>query len=193
MNARRNSWWVAIAAVAVPPVISGVSSADATKAKASAPSASAAPSASTSAAPTTSASAVPIASAPLPATLDAEILVLHATNNGGGIDPRVGDMPQLKKPPFSAYNSYKLLEKSRVSLGGGRIATSTLPNESKLELALREVVTKGRFKVITSIHTAKGRVVLPRLETVSSAGETFFVAGQGHQGGVLVVGIRLLG
>ena len=42
-----------------------------------------------------------------------EIMVLHATQDpkGGHIDPQVAKMPQLTQPPFSAYNSYALLDK----------------------------------------------------------------------------------
>src|SRR5438132_8197850 len=46
-----------------------------------------------------------------------EIMVLHAKQDpkGGHIDPQVAKMPQLTQPPFSAYNSYTLLDKKVLS------------------------------------------------------------------------------
>ena len=42
------------------------------------------------------------------AAVSAELVVLHGTNDGSGIDPKIGKMSELSKPPFSSYNSYKL-------------------------------------------------------------------------------------
>jgi len=47
-----------------------------------------------------------------PAPLFAEVMVLHAANTGKGIDPRIGEMPELGNAPFSAYDSYSLLDRA---------------------------------------------------------------------------------
>src|SRR6185312_16504900 len=44
-----------------------------------------------------------------PATVPSEVMVLHATNDNSGIDPKLGKIAALSKPPFSSYNSYRLL------------------------------------------------------------------------------------
>ena len=46
-----------------------------------------------------------------------EVLLLHGTNNGTGIDPRLGKIPALGKPPFSAFNSYELLRREIINTG----------------------------------------------------------------------------
>ena len=35
----------------------------------------------------------------------AEVLMLHGTNEGSGIDPKIGKMSELGAPPVSSYNS----------------------------------------------------------------------------------------
>lgn len=139
-----------------------------------------------------SASASSAAPVPAPSSLAAEIVVLHGSNTGEGIDPRIGDMPQLQKPPFSAYNTYKLLSQSRIPLAGSKPGETKLPNDSVLQIALKEALPEGRFKVATSVKSAKGSSFLPLLEVTTSLNERFFVAGQSYDNGVLWVGIRLV-
>src|SRR5450432_3028544 len=57
--------------------------------------------------------------APAAAGSNVEILVLHATNGDKGIDPRIGNMPELAQAPFSSYKSYALLRKVRLPLKVG--------------------------------------------------------------------------
>src|SRR4051794_30970204 len=69
-----------------------------------------------------------VAFAQAPSTVSALIMVMHATQSdgGGSIDPGIGNMPQLKKPPFSAYNTYKLLDKKVLPLEKGKPVTHSL-------------------------------------------------------------------
>ena len=48
--------------------------------------------------------------------LAAEVLILHATNEKKGIDPRIGALPELAKAPFSNYDSYRVLDRVRLPL-----------------------------------------------------------------------------
>jgi hypothetical protein len=136
------------------------------------------------------------ASAPPPLApaqaLSADIMVLHASNQGGGIDPRIGNLPQLKKPPFSAYDTYKLLSQSKTPLPAGKPIETQLPNGRTLQVTLKDAPAPGRYKVAASINQPGGTTFLPLLEVTTSLDEPFFVAGQSHQGGVLVVGIKLV-
>jgi hypothetical protein len=126
----------------------------------------------------------------------AEVVVLHATNDGSGIDPKIGNMPELGKPPFSAYNSYKLLERPKLCLSKGKSVTTKLPTGRDLMVSLKDVVQpskKGdprRFVLSASIQKPGGNTFLPLLEVNAKAGEIFFVAGQSYKGGILVLGIR---
>lgn len=138
--------------------------------------------------PTTTPAAAPVA---------AEIIILHATNDGSGIDPKIGKMPQLGKPPFSSYNSYKLLERSKLATEAGKPGTIKLPSDALLAVTVKDVIAPKkkdepiRYVVSASIKKPGGDTFLPLLEVNAKAGETFFVAGQNHKGGVLVVGIKI--
>lgn len=130
--------------------------------------------------------------------VSAEVVILHATNDGTGIDPKLGKMPELSKPPFSSYNSYRLHDTARVCLAKGKGETVKLPTGRDLQINLKEVIepTKRgearRFVVSASIQKPDGKTFLPLLEVNAKAGENFFVAGQTYKGGILVIGIKLL-
>jgi len=129
--------------------------------------------------------------------VSAEIIILHATNDGSGIDPKIGKMPALGQPPFSSYNSYKLLDRVKLSLDKGKSTTTKLPTGRELMVSLKDVVepkkkdeTK-RYVVTASIQKPDGNTFLPLLEVSAKAGEPFFVAGQNYKGGSLVIGIKV--
>ena len=130
-------------------------------------------------------------------TITAEVVILHATNEGTGIDPKIGKMTELGKPPFSAYNSYKLLEQLKISLAKGKPTTTKLPNGSVLMVSLKDVVAAKkpdeprRFVISASIQKPGGNTFLPLLEVNAKAGENFFVAGQQYLGGILVLGVKV--
>lgn len=130
-------------------------------------------------------------------TVSAEVIVLHATNDGSGIDPKIGKMAELGKPPFSSYNSYKLLDRSKMSIDKASPTKIKLPNDGVLMVSLKDVILpkkkdeQKRYVIGASIQKPGGNSFLPLLEVNAKAGETFFVAGQNHKGGVLVIGIKV--
>jgi hypothetical protein len=132
-----------------------------------------------------------VAQAPAAAESELELLVLHATNDGKGIDPKLGKIEELTKPPFSAWNSYKLLERKTIKLKKGESTKVTLPT-GELELTLKDVIpAKGKDPkkaVITASVTRGGKKVVTIGDVTGKTGERFFVAGQKHQGGELVLG-----
>jgi len=121
-----------------------------------------------------------------------EVLVLHATNTGKGIDKRIGEMPQLQKPPFSSYDSYELLQKKTLPLVKGKPESVTLPNKRVLRTELLEVLPKDYVKLSASINQPGGEDFLPLLEVKAKAGQSFIVAGQSYKGGILVLVIRVI-
>lgn len=144
---------------------------------------------------------VPVAdTAKVPAKQSAkvEVLVLHATSGGTGIDPRLGDMPELKKPPFSSYDSYKLLDQSELVLEQGKANAKPLPDKGKLTLTLKEIVrsTKkdelDKFVLNASIVKPDDKPFLPSLDVNAHAKERLFIAGQKYDKGILVIVLRVL-
>ena len=122
-----------------------------------------------------------------------EVLVLHATNAKKGIDPRIGDMPELKKIPFSSYDSYELLQKVKHPLKKDEPKTFELPNGRVLQTKLVEVLPDGSVRLSASINQPGGKTFLPLLEVKAKVGQAFIVAGQSYKGGILVLVVRVLG
>ncbi|HEU4537327.1 MAG TPA: hypothetical protein VFS00_24575 [Polyangiaceae bacterium] len=135
----------------------------------------------------------PTASSPAPVTLAVEMMVLHATNVGGGIDSRVGNLAQLKKPPFSTYDTYKLLTQSRTPLVQGAETPVALPDGGKVRLTLKQTMAPGRGKMSVSIQKPDGSVFLPLAELTTGTDGPFFVGGYRHKTGILVIGFKLVG
>lgn len=132
-----------------------------------------------------------------PATISCEVVILYATNDGTGIDPKIGKMPELGQPPFSSYNSYKLLDRPTLPLTKGKSATLKLPTGRDLMVTFKDVLDSKkkdeprRFTITASIQKPDGNTFLPLLEVNAKAGENFFVAGQKYKGGTLVIGIKV--
>lgn len=124
------------------------------------------------------------------AQISADVLVLHATNKGGGIDASLAQLPQLKQPPFSSYNTYKKLSSSRVAVAKDKVTNVTLPDQGKLSLKRLDVAS--RYKLAVNIVKGSGESFLANLEVTGDLNEIFFVAGQVYDGGILVIGIRFV-
>ena len=122
-----------------------------------------------------------------------QVMVLHATNSKKGIDKRIGKMPELKKPPFSSYDSYELLEKKQLPLAKGDASKLVLPNKRVLRTKLLDVISKDQVRISASINRPKGKTFLPLLEVKAKVGQSFIVAGQSYKGGILVLVIKVLG
>jgi hypothetical protein len=121
----------------------------------------------------------------------AEVLILHATNSKKGVDERIGKMPELKKPPFSAYDSYELLAKHRVALKKDP-QTLKLPNGRVLQTRLLDVLPNDYLRISASINQPGGKDFLPLLEVKAKVGQAFIVAGQSYKNGILVLVIRVV-
>ncbi|HMJ11196.1 MAG TPA: hypothetical protein VK524_07295 [Polyangiaceae bacterium] len=121
----------------------------------------------------------------------AEVLILHATNSKKGVDERIGRMPELKKPPFSAYDSYELLSKNRLPLKK-EPQTLKLPNGRVLQTKLLDVLPKDYLRISASINQPGGKDFLPLLEVKAKVGQAFIVAGQSYKNGILVLVIRVV-
>jgi hypothetical protein len=124
--------------------------------------------------------------APAPIAVDAEITLIHASNDAdAGIDPRIGKLPNI-----GSYKSYKLLSKSDTTIKKTP-TTTTLPNGRILQISLKDVKDK-QYIIDTSINQPGGTAFLPLLEVRASTGVPVFIAGQSYQGGMLIIAIKIL-
>lgn len=120
-----------------------------------------------------------------------EVLVIHAKEEDGVIDPALSAITALRRPPFDAFSSMTVLSRPTVALRVNRATTLDLPNGRRLQLVLQQVMPDGRFRVRVSINRPEQNDYLPLLQVVASPGDPFFVAGQRYDGGTLVIGIRV--
>ena len=140
------------------------------------------------------AGAPPVAAAQ---AVGATVLMLHGTNDGSGIDPKIGKMSELGAPPFSSYNSYKLLDRAGLSLGKGSATTTKLPNGRVLMVTLKDVVLpkqKGepkKYVLSASIESPAGKTFLPLVEVSTPSNAWIVLAGQSYKGGMLAIGIKV--
>ena len=125
------------------------------------------------------------------APVPAEITVILASPAEGTIDPALAAIAALRQPPFSAYRSMSMLSRREVALVAGAPFELALPNGRQLRVELAATMPDGRFRARVSITRPGQRDYLPLLEVVARPGEPFFVAGQSHLGGTLVIGLRL--
>jgi hypothetical protein len=125
--------------------------------------------------------------------VNADVMLILGTQTDGGtyIDPLVGSLPQLGKPPFSAYNNYRLLDRKTIPLEQGKSANYTLVNTRVLQVSYMEQMPDGRFHVSAAINQPGGKSFLKLLEVKAARNEPFFVAGQAYKGGSLVLAITM--
>jgi hypothetical protein len=120
-----------------------------------------------------------------------EVLVILAKEADGELDPTLSSIKALQEPPFNAFKSMKILSRSGLSLDAKQPVEVELPNGRRLRLEWLERQPDGRFKVQVSINRPSQKDYLPLLQVIASPGEPFFVAGQKHEGGTLVIGVRV--
>jgi hypothetical protein len=122
----------------------------------------------------------------------AEVLILHATNEQKGIDPRIGKLPELGKSPFSNYDSYQVLDRARLPLKKDAPQNLKLPNGRTLQVRLLDELAADSVRLSASINRPSGKEFLPLLEVKARVGQAFIVAGQSHKKGILVLVIRVV-
>lgn len=125
------------------------------------------------------------------ASQPAEVLVIHANTEGDGIDPQLAKLEALRKPPFDSFKKQSLIRRVEVKLEPGKEAEVELPNGRKLHLVLLEKLKDGRLRVSVSINRPGQRDYLPVMTVSAAPGDPFFVAGQKHEGGTLIIGVRV--
>lgn len=125
------------------------------------------------------------------APLSGEVLVILAKEAAGPVDPALKKLEALRKAPFNAFKSMKVLDRKALSLKGKQAESAALPNGRKLALEVLEKKADGRFKVKVSITKPDAKKRSPSMVVVAVPGETFFIAGQPHEGGTMIIGIKV--
>ena len=131
-----------------------------------------------------------LAAAQQPA-VQAEVVVILAKEEAGSVDPSLANVSALQRPPFNTFRSMQVLSRPRVTLHADQDADIALPNGRRLRIRVQQVLPDGRLRVRVSINRPNQEDYLPLLQVLAAPGDPFFVAGQAHEGGTLVIGITL--
>jgi hypothetical protein len=116
----------------------------------------------------------------------ADVLVIHATDCANpSVDPRIGEAPPLK------YKCYALVDKKELALTKGQASTTPLPNGRTFQLTLTDVVDGKRMKLAAAISQPDKGGFMPLANITAEPNKQFYVGGFAHQGGALVLGIRV--
>ena len=135
--------------------------------------------------------AVPPVSAQPQQQVTANIITVLASESPGQIAPELAGMSALRRAPFNSFRSMRVLDRSQVRLSVREPQEITLPNGRRMRIRLQQIMPDGRYRVRVSIKREQGNNYLPLLQVVASPGDPFFVAGQAHEGGTLVLGISV--
>lgn len=123
--------------------------------------------------------------------VQANVVVILAKEEPGTIDPSLAGVGALQRPPFNTFRTMQVLSRPRVTLQADQDADIALPNGRRLRIRVQQVMPDGRIRVRVSINRPNQSDYLPLLQVLASPGDPFFVAGQAHDGGTLVIGITL--
>lgn len=146
-----------------------------------------------------------------PTSVDVELVTVMATHGQPpsrskagrtkgfkGVDPRLGKQPALTKPPFSVYDTFKVLRRGSGVLAKGISWRTKLPSGFDLTVGLKQVVVGKKPDqpmqfVLTARVTKPGtNIAEPVVEARAVGGEMIFVPTPTYRGGILVVGIRVI-
>ena len=120
-----------------------------------------------------------------------EVLGILAKEEAGKIDPSLAKIPALKKPPFNSFLSMQVLSKPSIKISKGGEQTVKLPNGRVLRLKVEGIKPGGKYQVSASLKGPGDKKYAMLLRVMASPGDPFFVAGQSHQGGTLIIGVTL--
>lgn len=120
-----------------------------------------------------------------------EVLVVLAKEKGGDFDASLKSIGALRRPPFSSFKSMSVLERPKVRLAIKKPTDVKLPNGRTIQVLVERELPDGRYLVKVSINKPGKKDYLRLLQVSTSPGDPFFVVGQSHAGGTLVVGITV--
>jgi 3,4-dihydroxy-2-butanone 4-phosphate synthase len=119
----------------------------------------------------------------------AEVLVIHAKkcdHEHRSIDPKIGE------PPNIGYECMTLVGRRMLKIPLNQPVEMELPNKRMFQLQ-HSAKVDNRYTITASISAADGSNTFQKLADITTeANRTFNVGGFSHQGGVLVLTVRII-
>ena len=130
-------------------------------------------------------------------SITVDVMIVHALNDGSGVDAKLRGMSALSKPPLSAYNSFKVLTSTSMTLGLAKQSMLKLPSGRDVSVTYKALIDAARagdaalYDIATTIQKAAGNTFVPLAEVNAKAGEWFFVNCQAYNGGSLYLALKV--
>ena len=116
-----------------------------------------------------------------------EVLTISASNSSHNIDPELAKYTAMfRQPPFTAFNSYRLVNRKHYELALGIPSTLKLPETFKGALRFNQE-DKGQFELTLTIARLGKKAI--NIRGRASPNAPFFTAGFKSPGGVWVFGV----
>ncbi len=121
-----------------------------------------------------------------------ETITLHATNSGSGIDRQIPReiAVQISKPPFSAYNSWRMLNRSTRAATAGQPFEVQLPSGRAVRVTWRPGPRNDRALLDFTLLASGSANATPLAQTSVRWGESFLIVAHNYQGGNLALATR---
>jgi hypothetical protein len=120
------------------------------------------------------------------------VRIIQALHDGAeGIDPKISLLrPYLQKAPFTAWNSFKLLDDKEIVLAPRSASTFELPNGRQATLTyVGHLLVDGKHRLRLQLGIAEQQKRVLHTTFVLNEGGVVMEAGQRFQGGLLILGI----
>jgi hypothetical protein len=113
-----------------------------------------------------------------------DVLVINGAAGNGGIGPGLQNLPQLTRPPFSAYGTLTLVSRTTLPLGTAP-ATVQIPNGNSAQVTSGGRQSNGRYQVNVQL-TLNGRT--HAMQFAAAPGDPFFTAQTTGPNNALILG-----
>ncbi|MEI7894399.1 MAG: hypothetical protein WCI05_14990 [Myxococcales bacterium] len=115
------------------------------------------------------------------------LVLLGSKTDAGAIDPKIGILPQLNRPPLNTYNTYRLLGRGDGPLETGRPLTVSVAGGARCALSLLET-KEQRFHFRAEIAAPNNE---SRIDVTTGPGEYVFIGGKTFGDGALFCGFQV--
>ena len=116
-------------------------------------------------------------------TVNIRVQTILASNNGNGIDGSLSSIASELRSRFSQYSSFRQLQDNRLAMSQGQTRSISLPNGQNVSISFLGM-SGSSYQLNVSMPGGGSTVTV-------GPGGIFFLAGPRHQGGLLVIAIRV--
>ena len=116
-------------------------------------------------------------------TVNVRAQTILASNNGSGVDGSLSSIAGQLRSRFGQYSSFRQLQDNRIAMSEGQTRSISLPNGQTMTISFLGM-SGSSYRLNVSMPGGGSTVTV-------GPGGIFFVAGPQHQGGLLVIAIRV--